>query len=396
MISLIVAMSSNSVIGKDNKLPWSIPEDLRYFKDITTGHTVIMGRKTYESIGKALPNRRNIILTQNRDFLAEGCTVVHSVNEVWQLFNREEEIFVIGGSEIYHLFLPFASKLYITQIHAEIEGDTFFPAFPVWPQDENGFVLVSKRFPLEESEYVYTFTEWEKCNISYTKAITYLEQNTLSHIDMLEPIRRGTAEFLYADEDGVILYEKSSATHMISMQDLEKCKSLIQPEDCKSLAVHQKEIADWIQEQCIFAHSFEAHQAAYLASQFEYVEKNKIRPLGKSDSETVCQHYSAMDDRKYILELIERQQLWGIYDEVEALVGFIGVHLEGSMGLLEVFPAFRREGYGYQLEAYLIDYFLKRRQIPFCQVVVDNHESLKLQQRLGLEISEESTWWFFN
>lgn len=170
-INLIVAMSRNRVIGKNNTLPWHIPEDLKYFKEMTTGHTIIMGRKTYESIGKALPNRRNIILTKNHDFLAEGCTVVHSVREAMQLSIPEDELFVIGGAEIYSLFLPFASKLYITQIHAKIEGDTFFPEFPVWPQDEEGFALTTKSVPCADAMYAYTFTVWEKQNFDKLKKL---------------------------------------------------------------------------------------------------------------------------------------------------------------------------------------------------------------------------------
>ncbi len=126
-ISMIFAMDRNQLIGKDNELPWYIPEDLAYFKRTTVNHSIIMGRKTYDSFGcKPLPNRNNIILTRNKEFKATGCTVVYSVKEALGLLG-DEETFVIGGSEVYKLFLPIAQKLYITHIDAEFIGDAYFP-----------------------------------------------------------------------------------------------------------------------------------------------------------------------------------------------------------------------------------------------------------------------------
>ena len=126
MISLISAMDRNNTIGRNNKLPWHLPEDLAYFKKITSGHTVIMGRKTFESIGKPLPNRNNIVLSRKLDFFAEGCIVFSSVEECLK-YVGEDEAFVIGGAEIYKEFLPFSRKLYITLIDEIFEGDAFFP-----------------------------------------------------------------------------------------------------------------------------------------------------------------------------------------------------------------------------------------------------------------------------
>lgn len=129
MISILVAMDKNGLIGKDNDLPWRLPNDLKYFKQLTTNHIILMGRKTYESIGRPLPNRTNVVLTRNESFHSEGCQVVHSVEEVQQLFNEEskQEIFVIGGSDIFKLLLPYTDRLYITKIDEIFEGDTYFP-----------------------------------------------------------------------------------------------------------------------------------------------------------------------------------------------------------------------------------------------------------------------------
>lgn len=127
MISLIVAMANHSVIGKDNQLPWHLPEDLRYFKAITMGHPVIMGRKTFESIGKALPGRQNIVVSTNRDYAAPSCLVVTSLNDALEVAEVTDETFVIGGAKLFETALPIAEKLYITRIYADIDGNTFFP-----------------------------------------------------------------------------------------------------------------------------------------------------------------------------------------------------------------------------------------------------------------------------
>ena len=138
IISAIVAMTENRVIGKNNRLPWRLPADLQHFKTITMGHPILMGRKTYESIGKPLPGRMNIIMTRNRHFNAPGCLLVSSLAEATQQaakvdnatnsLKTKQEIFLIGGAEIYRQLLPFTEKIYLTLIHHAMTGDTYFPA----------------------------------------------------------------------------------------------------------------------------------------------------------------------------------------------------------------------------------------------------------------------------
>ncbi len=134
IISLIAAVSKNHVIGKENDLPWRLPDDMKYFMQTTKDHYVIMGRKNYESLPekfRPLPHRTNIVVTRKKDFNAPGCMVVHSVDEGLALGKqaRQDQLFIIGGSEIYKLGLPIADKLFLTEIDAVIEGDTFFPEF---------------------------------------------------------------------------------------------------------------------------------------------------------------------------------------------------------------------------------------------------------------------------
>ena len=127
MISIIVAASENNVIGAAGDLPWRLPDDLRRFKAITMGKPIVMGRKTWDSIGRPLPGRQNIVVTRQAEFAAPGCDVVASKEEAVAATADAEEVMVIGGSQVYALFLPDAERLYLTRVHAEVEGDAFFP-----------------------------------------------------------------------------------------------------------------------------------------------------------------------------------------------------------------------------------------------------------------------------
>lgn len=125
-ISLIVAMGTNRVIGRDNKLPWRMPADMKRFRSLTMGKAILMGRVTYDSIGRPLDGRHNVVLTRNQDYAAEGCTVVNSVDEALKAAGQGE-LMVIGGSAIYEQMLPMANRIYLTLIDAEFEGDSYFP-----------------------------------------------------------------------------------------------------------------------------------------------------------------------------------------------------------------------------------------------------------------------------
>jgi len=143
-LAIIVAQAANRVIGIENNLPWHLPEDLKYFKQVTMGKPIIMGRKTYESIGRPLPGRTNIVITRNADFSAEGVRVVSSLDAARELaesiceIEGHQEVMVIGGSQIYGQTLPVADRLYLTQVHADVEGDAWFPEFNVDQWQEMG------------------------------------------------------------------------------------------------------------------------------------------------------------------------------------------------------------------------------------------------------------------
>jgi len=157
-ISAVVAISENRAIGKDNKLLWYLPNDLKHFKNITTGHTVIMGRKTYESVGKPLPNRRNIIITR-QDIKIEGCEVVNSIKAALELCKTEREVFIVGGAEIYKQSLHLTDRVYLTVVHKQFEGDSFFPEIKKtdWTQ-----VSREDHQPDEKNSLPYSFITYER------------------------------------------------------------------------------------------------------------------------------------------------------------------------------------------------------------------------------------------
>lgn len=154
MISIIVAVGKNRAIGRNNQLLWDIPEDMNHFRKKTSDRTVIMGERTYQSIGRALPNRKNIVVTLNKDFHADGYEVRYSLKDVLQEYkNRKEEAFVIGGGIIYKLSLPMADKLYITVVEDSPEdADTFFP-------DYSEFKNIISEEKCDNGEYKFTFME---------------------------------------------------------------------------------------------------------------------------------------------------------------------------------------------------------------------------------------------
>lgn len=163
-ISLIAALTKNRVIGKNNDLPWHLPDDMKYFMQTTKGHYIIMGRKNYQSIPekfRPLPNRTNIVVTRQTAFSAPGCTVVHSIEAGLRLAhdNNEKEVFIIGGAEIYREGFKHAHKLYFTEIDATLEGDTFFPSF-----DKNQWAELSRRHhPADERHaFAFDFVVYEK------------------------------------------------------------------------------------------------------------------------------------------------------------------------------------------------------------------------------------------
>ena len=159
MVSMVVAIAENNAIGKDNQLLWHLPKDLKHFKTITSGHTVIMGRKTFDSVGKPLPNRRNIVITRNTELSIESVEVVHDLATALALCTTEQEVFIVGGAEIYKQAMADTDRIYLTVVHANFEADTFFPEIDkdIWK------VITSESHePDEKHAFGYTFSTLER------------------------------------------------------------------------------------------------------------------------------------------------------------------------------------------------------------------------------------------
>lgn len=161
MLSIIVAVAENNVIGKDNKLIWHLPEDLKRFKRLTTGHTIIMGRKTFESLGRVLPNRKHVILCNDMEMNIddENVEILEDISMLKEYIDSEEEHFIIGGATIYKLLMPYANKLYLTLIHEEFDGDVYFPEI-----EEKDWKVIDREQGLknEENPFEYEYITFER------------------------------------------------------------------------------------------------------------------------------------------------------------------------------------------------------------------------------------------
>lgn len=160
MLSIIVAISQNHVIGKDNQLPWHLSEDLKHFKKTTMGHPIIMGRKTFESIGKPLPGRENVVITRNANYAPKGVTVLHDLSKLKDWQTSDKEYFIIGGSEIYKLCLPYVNTLYLTKILKDYEGHAHFPEIDF--EHEFQVVEESAKFTSEKNGLPYQFIKAQR------------------------------------------------------------------------------------------------------------------------------------------------------------------------------------------------------------------------------------------
>ena len=158
-VSLIAALARNRVIGRNNRLPWRLSADLKHFKALTMGKSIVMGRKTFESIGRPLPGRTNIVLTRDTGFRAPGCIVVHSIDEALQAAAGQEEVMVMGGADLYRQLLPRADRLYLTEVKAEVAGDAWFPDFEAadWREQERVSCQADA-----DNEYDYDFVVWDR------------------------------------------------------------------------------------------------------------------------------------------------------------------------------------------------------------------------------------------
>lgn len=162
-VALIVAMDEQGVIGRNNDLPWRLSADLQYFRKVTMGKPLIMGRNTHESIGRPLPGRRNIVITRQQDFQAAGCDVVFSIEQALALCEGEAEVMIMGGASLYEQTLPLVDTLYLTRVHTKVEGDTWFPD---WSEADWQLVSREDHQADAKNEFDYSFLQYERIRTS--------------------------------------------------------------------------------------------------------------------------------------------------------------------------------------------------------------------------------------
>ena len=228
-----------------------------------------------------------------------------------------------------------------------------------------------------------------------------LEKKQLLYAGLIQVIRRGTAEILEETEEGIFLKDSVSGGFMLAVEDVETGKEWLKKYshlNYRLFVVFQKEIVDILKEEYGLTETMECYQAVYplnISPNYEKVCENdlQIRCAEKKDIETIMTYYHKLEEEE-LERIIEGGDLFLGFQE-EKMVGFVGKHLEGSMGLLEILPDYRRKGYGYTMESFLINHMLKQNLIPFCQIEVDNEKSLALQRKIGMQISDEKMYWVF-
>lgn len=221
----------------------------------------------------------------------------------------------------------------------------------------------------------------------------------LNDVDMIEPLRLRQADIIYEGKEGIVFHELRSDALMVSMNDTDKFKEIYENNHLDRFElwdVKQKAIADILVNDYHKILQFACYQAIYDRKKFIDIEERNdvhIQCLSLKYAQDVIDAYQH-NDPSYIYDLIGKKHLWGLFEK-QRLAGFIGIHDEGSMGLLEVLPQFQRKGYGTMLESYLINEYLKQGLVPYCQVIAGNEKSLKLQKKLGLTISNQLSYWLF-
>lgn len=224
-----------------------------------------------------------------------------------------------------------------------------------------------------------------------------LEKNQLLYAGLIQVIRRGTAEILEETEEGIFLKDTVSGGFMLAVENVETGKEWLEKYshlNHRLFVAFQKEIVDILKKEYGLSETMECYQAVYPSNISPVCENElQIRCAEKKDIETIMTYYHKLEEEE-LEKIIEGGDLFlGFQDE--KMVGFVGKHLEGSMGLLEILPDYRRKGYGYIMESFLIDHMLKQNLIPFCQIEVDNEKSMALQRKIGMQISEEKMYWVF-
>lgn len=229
-------------------------------------------------------------------------------------------------------------------------------------------------------------------------ALEYLEKNALFHMGMIFPIKRGSADIIYAGSDGAFMRERKSGAYMLSSDSFSKAKELVDKEKRHDLfCVFQKDAAEYLLQKHNYEKCMENHQAVYMSKEPVAVKSTELNilPLALSHLDTVYAHYHDDVDYDYLSRRLEEGAIYGGFLDDE-LCGFAGTHEEGSIGILKVFEKFRRRGFAEALEGFMVNQFLAKGLTPFAQVKPDNGASLTLHEKLGFRLSKDKLYWLFD
>lgn len=228
------------------------------------------------------------------------------------------------------------------------------------------------------------------------QALNYLKKDKLLNMSMIEPIRRGQAEILYAGADGTLIKIIPEGFLMLSVDNPERGMELLEPfKELEMIVVHQEFLIEAVKEKYGMIYANICDQAVYTGQKpLELKPDTDIRQLDERYHAVLTERYHLMNDPDYMMELIQMGVMHGIFVE-DQLAGFMGMHTEGSMGLLEIFPEYQRRGLGTELQKFMINFVLEKGWVPFGQVIVGNQESMGLQEKLGMEIADGKVTWIF-
>ena len=389
MIEAIVAVYGDWGIGAGGTQPVVVSADRKHFRDVTGGSAVIVGRKTLADFpgGRPLKNRDNIVLTR-QDIAIEGAKVVHSAEEALEACAGYDRVFVIGGESVYRTLIPYVCRVHVTKLDCVPRSDAFFPdldADPDWEVENEG------EEQTDASGVRFRFMTYvRRLAPEYEAALRWLRQDALTRMGAVTSVLRRSSELLWLGEDGISLRDGISRIHYLFGSGAEHLG------EAPAGALF---VAD--------AASAEILGSRYGLSGRRFLQmcypaqtppaggaEARLRIAAPTDGEL------AQIDGVYELEDLDglrrdraRGGLFAAHDAEGAFVGYMGIHSDGSMGILEVFPEFRRRGYAEELERFILSKILAEGRTPFCQIAEDNAASLALQRKLGLVEAPGYVWY---
>ena len=390
MIEAIVAVYGDWGIGAGGTQPIVVSADRKHFRDVTGGSAVIVGRKTLADFpgGRPLKNRSNIVLTR-QDIRIDGAAVVHSTEEALSACAGHDRVFVIGGESVYKALIPHICRVYVTKIDCIPHSDAFFPdldADPDWEIEAEGPEQT------DASGVRYRFMTYvRRLTPEQDSALRWLRQDALTRMGAVNSVLRRSARLLWQGEDGIALWDEVSGIRYAFGSG---AAHLPEWPAGDVLYVADSASADVLTHRHGLTGRRFLQLCYLLPTPPEGAAAAQLRFAAPTDEEL------ARIDETYALADLDdlrrdraRGELYAAHDADGAFVGYMGIHTDGSLGMLAVFPDYRRRGYAEALERFLLAKCLASGRTPFCQIAEDNAASLALQRKLGFVQAPDYVWY---